>query len=131
MVLRLNVGNLSNVSDQYPVIPEGVYEVQIAELKMEQSKAGNPMLVVKMNVVNHAEHMGHPLFDRMVTTEKALWRLKQFCEALGLGWDDAGVDVEPAVGMTATVRVTQELYTPEGKEPQRSNKIDEYLKAGG
>lgn len=130
MALRLNVGNLSNVSDQYPVIPEGVYEVQVAELKMETAQSGNPMVTLKANVVNHPEHMAHSLFDRIVLTDKALWKLKQFCEAVGLTWDDAGVDVEPAIGRTVMVRVVQELYQPEGKEPRRTNRIDEYLKRG-
>lgn len=128
MALRLNVGNLSNVSEEYPVVPEGVYSVQVGEMKMEKSSKDKDMLTVKLSVVDNAEYMGHTLWDRISLSDRALWRLRQFCEAIGLPWDDAGVDVEPAQGRVVLVKVVQELYQPEGKEPRRSNKIAEYVK---
>lgn len=131
MALRLGVGNLSNVQDSFPVIDEGVYEVQIMKIEMAQSKQGNPMLNLEYLVVNHPEQTGHKLFDRISLVEKALWKLKQFCEAVGLEWDETGVDVEPAIGQTVLVKVTQELYTDPnkpGSEGRRTNKVDEYLK---
>jgi hypothetical protein len=129
MALRLNVGNLNNVSDAFPVIPEGVYEVQVMEIASGTSQKQKPMLTLKHSVVNNAEYMGHPLWDRISLTEAALWKLKQFCEAAQLGWDDEGVDVEPAIGRVILVKVAQEMYDPgNGKVPRLSNKIDEYMK---
>jgi len=128
MALRLNVGNLSQVSDAYPVIEEGVYKAQINSIRTATSKQGNPMVEVDLSIVDHPEYMGHKLFDRIATVERALWRLKQFCVAAGLEWDETGVDLEPAIGRTVTVKVIQELYSPPNGEPRRTNRVDAYVR---
>lgn len=124
--LRLNVGNLNNVEDGFAPLPEGLYKCQVAELKLKTSTKGNEMVNVKFTVVEPSEYIGRGGFANIVLVPDALWKLKQFCRACGVEWDDAGVDIEQAIGRELFIKVTQRSYDSD-KGPRVVNDFDGFV----
>jgi len=64
-------------------IPEGRYLVQVEDAEMDQSKAGNPMINVWYRVLD-GDSEGATIVDRLTITEKAMFRVVGFMQAIGL-----------------------------------------------
>lgn len=63
-------------------VPEDDYRAKIAEIKQTESSAGDPMLVLTYQIVD-GKYKGKKIIDRIVLTEKVLWKLRQVLEAMG------------------------------------------------
>ncbi len=78
------VVDLSNYKDKIGSrVPEGLYRVVVEETEVDTSSAGNQMINLYMRVVG-GEQDGATLVDRLVLTEKSLFRVVGFMQALGL-----------------------------------------------
>ena len=76
--------DLSNFKDRVGTrLPEGTYRVIVEDAEMDQSKAGNPMVNVWFRVQG-GDHDGATVTDRLVLTEKSLFRVVGFMQAIGL-----------------------------------------------
>lgn len=126
MSLRLNIGNLDNVEDGFAAIPENVYKCQVSEVKLKTSKQGNEMVNVRFRVLEPVDFMGRSGFANLVLVPDALWKLKQFCKACGIGWDANGVDIEAAIGKELFIKVTQRSMDTE-KGPRIVNDFDGFV----
>jgi len=53
------------------VLPKGLYRTFISNVESKQSKSGNPMWKVTLDVIEPAQYAGAKLFDNLVWTAKA------------------------------------------------------------
>lgn len=111
----------------------GVYPAVISEIEQTKSKAGNPMLKVTSKVTGK-KYNGALLFDYIVLTESAQWKLDQFLQALGVTSSKkrkGSIDLDELVGESFKVRVKGETYNDEyqarvGAYIQGEDDEDEY-----
>jgi hypothetical protein len=82
----------------------GEYDFEVAEAEERQSKAGNDMIAVRLNVFN-AEGGRCVVFFYILSNQ--VWKLKQFAEATGMLADfEAGeMSAELMVGRTGRVKL--------------------------
>lgn len=74
--------DLTNFKDRRgSYVTPGTYLVEIDSVEGQESSAGNQMAVMALKVVN-GQSKGSILIDRLVNTEKALFRVVNFLEAL-------------------------------------------------
>lgn len=118
-----------SVSDR---LPEGTYNVTIQDIEHGNSKAGDPMLTIWLNV-SDGEYAGSTLVERMTLTSKAMFRVVAFMKALGLAtpkkrvkvntdaWLRRKLIVDVADGQPYRGRVNsevQEYYKPKGQNSE-------------
>lgn len=76
--------DLSNYKDRVGTrIAEGTYRVIVEDAEMDKSKAGNSMINVWFRVQG-GDFDGATVTDRLVLTEKSLFRVVGFMQAIGL-----------------------------------------------
>jgi hypothetical protein len=101
-----------------PVPPSGVYRFLHQSSKKENSEAGNPKLrtIWKLDgswKPEHKKYHGAPLFIHMPVTKSAAWRVKQFCDAIGVSYADfltkMVVDDQNYVNKIGRVEIDDEL----------------------
>lgn len=100
--------DFSSVPSREP-LDEGVYQLRIAKVEETTSSTGNPMLKVEYDVMNVDGN--RKLWDNFVLIDKALWKLKELFDALGIDTSDiVEMDVQELVGMELNAKVIQETY---------------------
>lgn len=76
--------DLSNYKDRVGGhVAEGRYRVLVEDVEPDESKAKNPMINVWLRVVG-GPHDGATIIDRLVLTEKSMFRVVGFMQAIGL-----------------------------------------------
>ena len=93
-------------------LPEGVYQFQIGDAEQTESQAGNPMVKLKLAVVNDPLYNGRVVFDNLVIIASMARRLKSFGAAAGMDVS-MGVDVEALHGKVVWADVEHEEYMGE------------------
>lgn len=120
--------NFSGVESGGRKCPDGTYEAEITSADIEESSAGNPMIVVKWKILK-GKFKGTTLFDNISLTPQALWKLKTLLEALGVDAQEEDVEAseyaEAIVEQPCTVIVTNETY-----EGEQRPKVTGYGSAG-
>lgn len=123
----------------------GVYRAKITNAELKTSKAGNDMIVVDLEVFEDGQGNELPkrrkLTDRVVVTEKALFRVAILAEALGLAnlEDDAEDTIKDWCEQVKTagadgvwLRIAHEPYSAindQGEtETRQSMRVGRYLK---
>lgn len=64
-------------------VAEGRYRVMVEDVEPDESKAKNPMINVWLRVVG-GPHDGATIIDRLVLTDKSMFRVVGFMQAIGL-----------------------------------------------
>lgn len=70
--------------------PAGVYVFDAQSMVKKDAESGNPMLAIRWVVNGKAspgskkEYDGAPWWDNLVVTKQTMWKVKQFCKALGI-----------------------------------------------
>jgi hypothetical protein len=117
--------------ESFEAIPEGEYPIIIEEVEYVEPASDDkyPYLNVKMEI-SEGEHEGRKLWTIWSFSPKALWRMQQVFENLGLPVDEVDFEVdedtnmvtEPElVGLPAIAVVSIEIY--EGKEKNRVDNL--------
>jgi hypothetical protein len=68
------------MNKSYSLVPKGVYAGEAVHAKSDQSKAGNPMIVLTIRVLPTKSIV----WDRLVLTDRAKWRIARFCHACNI-----------------------------------------------
>lgn len=99
-----------------PTPQEYTFEVKKAEVK--QSQAGNTMVNLGLQIIDDEEFAGSYVWETLVFTEKAMFRVKQFMLACGLDVDTAEIDTEEWIGLqfNATTGIDEFEYNGEQRE---------------
>lgn len=124
---------MSEGKKEYPLLPEGDYPFQVIEAVDATSKAGNPMINMTLSVWDND---GKPskVWDRLVFTEKALFRVRNFCKATGLdkNWEARKVNREDVEDTHGKVHIKIEpASTVNGVTYKAKNAVDYYIEGAG
>lgn len=92
-------------------VAPGRYSVVVTSADQDESKAGNPMIVLNLTI-NGGEFDGSTLVDRLALTEKAMFRVVAFMQALGLKTpkEKFRVNLDSWVGRSLSVDVDDDTY---------------------
>ncbi len=98
------------------LIDEGKYEVEVTEVKQEESKEGNPYLSWEFKVISE-EGKGSKLWHNTSLQQQSLWSLRGLLEALGVEVpeEEMDLDLDDLVGRTIGAEVTHEEYNGKNK----------------
>lgn len=114
--------DMSNV-ETYTKMSEGIHRVKIVACEDKTTQAGDDMIMMTFEAVNGADK-GCRVFDNFVLTDKALWKLKQLLQALGVKCDGKIVlDTDKLIGKQCDAEVFHEEYNG-----QTRAKVNEYTK---
>lgn len=106
-------------------VPAGTYTVRVAEAIEDTSKSGNDMLKLKLRIVLNNGHDGPALFDYLVLSEGASWKIDQFLAAMGKHpGEGRAVELDPdiMIGWECDAELVVDEYN--GKQ---SNKVSAYI----
>lgn len=116
-------------------VPAGTYQVTVTGAKPAISKADNPMIALQLRIDDQGDCYHRIIFDQLVFTQAALWRVRQFLEALGKPATFKGV-VEPEsllgeqLTVQTTVRASDKINTETGELYPPKASVKRYLPAG-
>jgi|LakMenE18May11ns_1017448.scaffolds.fasta_scaffold9766686_1 hypothetical protein len=107
------------------VLPAGEYPAQIVHAEEKNSKAGNPMLVVKMAVWNTVTANEYRLTDYIIQGGQysADWKIKNLARAAGL---EVSGDLDPMELIGKNVKVKLRVKPPKDNFPE-SNGVSDYF----
>lgn len=114
--------DFSNV-EQFSRASEGRHRVKIKEINEQTSQGGDDMLVFVFEVIK-GDDKGALIYENCVLTDKALWKLQQILQAVGIKCDGkVAIDLDKLIGKICEVDVFHEEY-----EGRTRAKIGEYFK---
>ena len=128
-------------------VDPGHYRLRIAYAEVDKSKAGDPMITLNLTVVG-GEFDGSTIVDRLVLTDKAMFRVVNLLQALGIAtprkriqidptsWIDRIVEADLADGEPYRGSIKSEVQgyvKPEKVSPSApvGDGLDEFLPTGG
>lgn len=111
-------------SGGFTLIPEGTYVVRVVDASEATSSAGNPQIVVDLEVLA-GEQKGQSLKDWITVTAKSLGRVKGILAALRYEIPEGDFELPSSalIGRTASVIVRHEDYINRNNEHKTSAKI--------
>lgn len=116
----------------YEAMPIGHYVVKVIENDIEEagpnSKTGEDMLALVMEVVQPREFDGRRLWDRLSFSEKAAWKMRSFFDAVDYDYD-SDVDEIQDEEEEFIVYVSARLQKQGKNKGKPKNEVDEYLPA--
>jgi hypothetical protein len=88
------------------LLADGIYNFTVREVEQKISQTGNPMLKVTLGVTD-SDNI-RTIVDYLVSTEKMMFKLKHFCEALGLEKEylAGSFDPDQCLDLTGSVHVS-------------------------
>ena len=108
--------------ESYTKCAEGQHTAKIVEVQENTTQAGDDMLTMVFEVIK-GDSKGAKVFDNFVLTDKALWKLKQLLQVVGIKCDGKiALDLDKLVGKVCDIAVFHEEYNGKLKA-----KIDEYI----
>lgn len=109
--------DFSSVPSRDPLEP-GWYHARISAVEEKMSSTGKPMLMLTYEIVgteDGEEIAGNrKIFENLVLTDNALWKVKAVFGALGIDTDEiVDMDTDELVDMELLLKVVQEEYQGE------------------
>ena len=118
----------------FSVFPKGEYPFTILEInEFTTSKAGNDMLPLKLEFKDAEGHTSN-VFENLVFTEKALFKINQFLAAIGvpkgtrINWRDSEFQ-KYIKAKSGRAVLGVETYTKDGKEREK-NVVERFVYEG-
>ena len=118
--MEFDFSNIDDERDEFVFVPEGVYEVRVAETRMSRGRDGNEHWGLRLEVI-HGDWIGRTAaWDWLVWSERGAQRIKRVFRAFGLPVDGP-VSIEPAGLIDRTARV--QVGVEEREEPLTGRRI--------
>lgn len=119
----------------YPLLPDGEYDFQCIKAELKTSSKGNQMIAVE-HLLWDEKGKQHRTWDRFTFTEKAMYRLRNYCKATGLDkqWKARCVEADDVVDCVGRLQLktTPERYDSQsGKTYKAKNEVDYYIEGKG
>ncbi len=67
----------------FTLLPEGLYDIEVVEAEERTSQKGNQMIALTIEA-RHPDGYPSRVWDYLVSTPAAVFKIKQFCDAAGL-----------------------------------------------
>ena len=101
--------------------PEGIYNIRVKEIIFPHTfSSGNEGMKIQFDVWN-SDGIGYTTYENIVTSlARVKWKLKEFCFALGLDYDDPNLKSEDFEGKEGKASMKREAGS-------RWLSIDHYL----
>ena len=110
--------------ESYQRVSEGIHRAKISEIQEKTSQGGDPMLQIAFEVIK-GDDKGNKVFDSLVLTDKALWKVKSLLQVLNMKCEGkVAVDLDNMIGKVLDINVIHEEYNGVTRA-----KISEYTKA--
>lgn len=113
-------------STTFEALPEGVYTVQLKEVEVRDTKAGDSQYWVWKLEVQDEGYAGRLLWLNTSLKETAQWKLKEVFDAFGYTTDS---DTDEMIGDRIKVAVSQRLIEQGSRKGSMGNNIDRCLPA--
>jgi hypothetical protein len=96
--------------ENYTRCEEGQHIAKLVKIEEKETQAGDDMMVATFEVTR-GESKGARVFENFVLTEKALWKLKGYLEAVGMKAEGKVViDFDKLLGKACIIEVAHEEY---------------------
>ncbi|MCH2136513.1 MAG: DUF669 domain-containing protein [Phycisphaerales bacterium] len=109
----------------FTLLPEGLYDIEVVDAEERTSQKGNQMIALTIEA-KHPDGYPSRVWDYLVSTPAAVFKIKQFCDA-------AGLDKEFTAGTLKEShcrgrRLKAKIFIESGREGyQDRNAIREYV----
>ena len=111
--------------ETYSKASEGIHTAKVSEILEKTSQGGDSMLQFAFEIIK-GEDKGCKVFESFVLTDKALWKLKSFLQAIGMKAEGKlKIDLDKLIGKVCDIEVFWDEYNG-----QTRAKISDYYKAG-
>lgn len=111
--------------ESYSKASEGIHTAKVVEIQEKKSQGGDDMLQFAFEVIK-GDDKGCKVYESFVLTDKALWKLKAFLQAVGVKAEGKiKLDLDKLVGKICDIEVFWEEYNGQNRA-----KIADYYKAG-
>ncbi len=109
----------------FDLLPAGEYDIEVIEAEERTSQKGNQMIALTL-LAKHPDGYDARVWDYLVSTTAAVFKIKMFCDATGLESQFQGgrLTAEECVGRKGRAKITVE----EGRDGfSDRNSVAEYL----
>jgi hypothetical protein len=92
-------------------VTPGIYKVEVEKAVEKSSQAGNPMIKLECRVLLGDDGVGPILWDHLVFTPKASWKIDQFRASIGqavVPGESVEIEAEDLVGKIGIAEVGEE-----------------------
>lgn len=111
--------------ETYSKASEGIHTAKVVEILEKTSQGGDDMLQFAFEITK-GDDKGCRVFESFVLTDKALWKLKSFLQAIGMKAEGKlKIDLDKLIGKVCDIEVFWDEYNG-----QTRAKISDYYKAG-
>ncbi|PWA11095.1 hypothetical protein DCC39_10375 [Pueribacillus theae] len=114
--------NLDEINEGFTPIPEGEYEAYVFEVKRKTFNSGNEGFSITYNIAEEP-YKKRKIFDNLVITEAAFWKLGQFYKAVTgySGEVEINTNEFPSfVGKRVRLSIAVEEQTYQGETKERN-----------
>lgn len=107
------------------VFPAGDYEAMVYKASEETSKSGNDMIKLQLEIFDPKGGPSAFVFDYLVATEKALFKIRHFCDSAGMLdlYESGSLYADACIDANVMVKLVVEKY-----EGDDQNKVKDYIK---
>lgn len=122
--VKYDVSDVEPGQDFDTPVPRGTYKCKIVDVTEGTSSNNNDMLTVEYEIVS-GEHKGRHLWDYIVLTKEAAWKMRNFVDALGKQAKGT-LDTNAVIGEVVLIKVKhepdnrEEAKNPDGTAPIRA-----------
>lgn len=115
------------------LLPDGVYPFVVETIDTQNSKSGNLMLKVRIGVFKDMNDK-RSIIDYLVPTDQMMFKLKHFCESIGLikEYENGSFVISSCINRTGKVRIGVQKGSAKidgtGFYPDK-NSVKDYVKA--
>lgn len=125
--MKINFDEVDSGSGGFQPIPDGNYLVRIESIHSgRQTSKGDEMWGLEL-VVTDGDYQGRKIFDNLVFSEKALWRVKMVCSRFGVPLTGE-VEIADIIPLLQGRQAWADVFTDE-YNGKKSNKVRDYAVA--
>lgn len=103
--------DLENVSSEFEALPEGQYLAKLVSAELTKSSTDKPMIKVTWEVTD-GEYEGRKIFDNIVITPGAEFKMKQYAELVGIE-SGSQIDTQDFINAEGLISLIQKEYQGE------------------
>jgi hypothetical protein len=117
--------DFTNIEGPRDFPPDGPWTAKVTKVESQKSKEGNPMLLWQLSVTDEEGTEFRPVFYNTSLLPQAIWKLRDWVNALGIFPGAEGFQKSACVGRSLKVWIRNEEY--QGKP---SCKVDDFAPLG-